>query len=119
MGNELKFLLENLIDNKKFDIILGNNYLEVKIKYGNNKKYEYINEIINEDKNLKLIFALNCSDKSGDEFFDYLHNKKRCLNDNIENINLVTAIIGRKASKASFYLKDIHDFINIFNMKNI
>ena len=119
LGNELKFLLENLIDNKKFDIILGNNYLEVKIKYGNNKKYEYINEIINEDKNLKLIFALNCSDKSGDEFFDYLHNKKRCLNDNIENINLVTAIIGRKASKASFYLKDIHDFINIFNMKNI
>ena len=119
LGNELKFLLENLIDNKKFDIILGKNNLEVKIKYGNNKKFEYINEIINENKNLKLIFALNNSDKNGDEFFEYLHNKKRCLNDNIENINLITAIIGKKSSKASYYFKDIHDFINILNMKDI
>ena len=91
----------------------------MKIKYGNNRKFEYINEIINENKNLKLIFALNNSDKNGDEFFEYLHNKKRCLNDNIENINLITAIIGRKSSKASYYFKDIHDFINILNMKDI
>ena len=117
--NELKFLLDNLIDKKKFDIILGKNFLEVKIKYENNKKYEYINEIINEDKNLKLIFVLNSSDKNGDEFFDYMHNKKRCINGNMENIILITTIIGRKASKACYYLKDIYDFINIFNMKNI
>ena len=118
LGNELKFLIGNLIDYKKFDIILDKNNIEVKIKSGNNIKYEYINEIINEDKNIKVIFALNNSDKSGDEFFDYLYNKKRCINDNIENINLITTIIGRKASRASYYLKDIHDFINIFNIKN-
>ena len=119
LGNELKFLMSKFVDNKKFDIILNSNNLEVKIKHENINKYEYIDEMIKEDKNLKLIFALNNSDKSGDEFFDYLHNKKRCINDNFKNINLITTIIGKKASKANYYLKDIYDFINIFNMKNI
>ena len=118
LENELKFLLENLLDNKKFDIILDKHILEVKIKIGNNLKYEYINDIINKDKNLKVIFVLDNSDKKGEEFFEYLHNKKRSLDSNLENINLITAIIGRRASKASYYLKDVHDFINAFNLKN-
>ena len=62
---------------------------------------------------------LNISSKRGDEFFDYLYNKKRCINENLENINLITAIIGRKSSRAYYYLKDIHDFINAFNLGNI
>ena len=119
LGNELKFLIENFIDNKKYDIIQEKNNLEVKIKNGNNIKYSYINDIINSDKSLKLIFALNDSSKRGDEFFDYLYNKKRCINENLENINLITAIIGRKSSRAYYYLKDIHDFINAFNLGNI
>ena len=119
MGNELKFLIENIIDKKKFDIILEKNNLEVKIKNGNNIKYNYINEIINSDSNLKTIFALSDSSKRGDEFFDYLYNKKRCLNENLEYINLITTIIGRKTSRAYYYLKDIHDFINIFNLNKI
>ena len=119
LGNELKFLISKIVDNKKFDIIFDKNNLEVKIKHENINKYEYIDEIINEDKNLKLIFALNNSDKSGDEFFDYLYNKKRCINENFENINLITTIIGRKSSRAYYYIKDIQDFINIFNIGNI
>ena len=119
LGNELKFLIENIIDKKKFDIILEKNNLEVKIKNGNNIKYNYINEIINSDSNLKTIFALNDSSKRGDEFFDYLYNKKRCLSENLEYINLITTIIGRKTSRAYYYLKDIHDFINIFNLNKI
>ena len=119
LGNELKFLISKIVDNKKFDIIFDKNNLEVKIKHENINKYEYIDEMINNDKNLKLIFALNNSDKSGDEFFDYLYNKKRCINDNFKNINLITTIIGRKTSKAYYYLKDIYDFINIFNIKNM
>ena len=111
--------MSKFVDNKKFDIILNSNNLEVKIKHENINKYEYIDEMINNDKNLKLIFALNNSDKSGDEFFDYLYNKKRCINDNFKNINLITTIIGRKTSKAYYYLKDIYDFINIFNIKNM
>ena len=119
LGNELKFLIENFIDNKKFDIIQEKNNIEVKIKNGNNIKYSYINELINSDKNLKIIFALNDSSKRGDEFFDYLYNKKRCINENFENINLITTIIGRKSSRAYYYIKDIQDFINIFNIGNI
>ena len=119
LGNELKFLIENFIDNKKYDIIQEKNNLEVKIKNGNNIKYSYINDIINSDKSLKLIFALNDSSKRGDEFFDYLYNKKRCLSENLEYINLITTIIGRKTSRAYYYLKDIHDFINIFNLNKI
>ena len=119
LGNELKFLIENFIDNKKFDIIQEKNNIEVKIKNGNNIKYSYINELINSDKNLKIIFALNDSGKRGDEFFDYLYNKKRCINENFENINLITTIIGRKSSRAYYYIKDIQDFINIFNIGNI
>ena len=117
--NELKFLVENFLDKKKFDIILEKNNLEVKIKEANNFKYNYINEIIKSDKNIKFIFALNTIDKKADEFFDFLNNKKRCINDNMENINLITAIIGRKNSKAYYYLKDLNDFINIFDLQKI
>jgi trehalose-6-phosphatase len=119
LGNELKFLVENFLDKKKFDIILEKNNLEVKIKEANNFKYNYINEIIKSDKNIKFIFALNTIDKKADEFFDFLNNKKRCINDNMENINLITAIIGRKNSKAYYYLKDLNDFINIFDLQKI
>jgi hypothetical protein len=37
----------------------------------------------------------------------------------MENINLITAIIGRKNSKAYYYLKDLNDFINIFDLQKI
>ena len=47
--NELKFLVENLIDNKKFDINVNKNELEVRIKYNNSIKYEYINKILNDN----------------------------------------------------------------------
>ena len=119
LGKELKFLIENFIDNKNFYITLEKNYLEVKIKNGNNINYKYIDEILHSYKNLKLIFALNDSNRRGDKLFEYLHNKKRANNDNLENINLITVTIGKQSSKACYYLKDIQDFINIFNSNNI
>ena len=88
----------------------------MKIKNGNN--YKYIDEIIYSNKNIKLIFALNDSNKRGDKFFEYLHNKKRSNNDNLENINLITVTFGRQSCKACYYLKDIQDFINILSINN-
>ena len=118
IGNELKFLVEKFIDDKTFDINLQKNILEIKLKNSNNIKYNYINDIINDDKNLKLIFALNESDKKGDEFFEYLYHNEIFNQNNLDNINLFTAIIGKKPSKAHYYLKDIYDFINLFNTNN-
>ena len=118
IGNELKFLVEKFIDDKTFDINLQKNILEIKLKNSNNIKYNYINDIINDDKNLKLIFALNESDKEGDEFFEYLYHNEIFNQNNLDNINLFTAIIGKKPSKAHYYLKDIYDFINLFNTNN-
>ena len=111
-------MVEKFIDDKTFDINLQKNILEIKLKNSNNIKYNYINDIINDDKNLKLIFALNESDKEGDEFFEYLYHNEIFNQNNLDNINLFTAIIGKKPSKAHYYLKDIYDFINLFNTNN-
>ena len=54
---------------------------------------------------------MNENGKKGDEFFDYLYDIKRLGNDNIKNINLVTVTIGKKPSKACYYLEDIQDLI--------
>ena len=51
----------------------------MKIKNGNNIKYNYINEIINSDRNLKTIFALSDSSKRGDEFLIICIIKKDVL----------------------------------------
>ena len=116
--NELKFLLENFIDNKKYDIIKDDNYLEVKIKINNSMKYKYVNEILNENADIQLVFSLNNGDKSGDEFFNYLYKKEKEINEKNQIIKIITTIIGKKNSKASYYIKDLQDFINLFHMKD-
>jgi trehalose-6-phosphatase len=116
---ELIFLVENYIDKGKYDIIIDNNSLEVKIK--NNSKYHYITEIIqkivNEKKNFNFIFGLNNNDKYGEGFFDYLFNFEKDFKDN--NINLYTAVIGKKTTKANYYFKDISCFIDVFKVFDI
>ena len=120
---ELKFLVENSFDKGKFDIIVDNNNLEVKIK--NNNKYHYILEIvqniINEQKNFNFIFGLNNNDQYGEGFFEYLYGVERHFKENNVNINLFNSVIGKKTTKANYYFKDLNGFIEVFkvfDMKN-
>ena len=118
IGEELKFLVENIIDKTKFDIILDKNNLEVKIK--NQNKYHYIfdiiQKIVNENKNFNLIFGLNNNDKYGEGFFEYLYNMEKDFKKNKRVINVFTSVIGKKTTKAKYYFKDVSDFIDIFKV---
>ena len=121
IGEELKFLVENAIDKTKFDIILDKNNLEVKIK--SNNKYNYIFDIIqklvNEKNNFNFILGLNNNDKNGEEFFDYLYDKERNFKQKDIKMNLITAVIGKKTTRANCYFKDISGFIEVFQTLEI
>ena len=123
LAEELKFLVESIIDKGKFDIILDKNYLEIKVKNNNYNKYHYISEIIqkivNEKKNLNFIFGLNDNDKNGDGFFEHLYEMEREYKRNKINVDLYTAVIGKKTTKANYYFKDISCFIDMFKIFDI
>ena len=121
LGDELKILVENVIDKAKFDIILDKNNLEVKMKDYN--KYQYIfdiiQKIVNENKNFNFIFGLNNNDKYGEGFFEYLYNMEREFKEKKRAMNLFTFVIGKKTTKANFYFKDISNMIEIFKVFEI
>ena len=121
IGEEMKLLIENLIDKTKFDIILDKNNLEVKIK--NQNKYHYIfdiiQKIVNENKNFNFIFGLNGNDKYGEGFFDYLYNIEKDFKKNKRIVNIFTSVIGKKTTKAKYFFKDIADLIDIFKILDI
>ena len=123
LAEELKFLVESIIDKGKFDIILDKNYLEIKVKNNNYNKYHYISEIIqkivNEKKNLNFIFGLNDNDKNGDGFFEHLYEMEREYKRNKIYVDLYTAVIGKKTTKANYYFKDISCFIDMFKIFDI
>ena len=121
VGEELKYLVENSIDKTKFDIDLDKNNLEVKLK--NYNKYHYIfdiiQKIINDKKNFNFIFGLNNNDKYGEGFFEYLYSMERGFKEKNKSINLYTAVIGKKTTKANYYFKDITNLIEIFKIFEI
>jgi trehalose-6-phosphatase len=121
VGEELKFLVENIIDKTKFDINLDKNNLEVTIK--NQNKFQYIFDIIQkivaDNKNFNLIFGLNNNDKYGEGFFEYLYNIEKDFKKNKRVINVFTSVIGKKTTKAKYFFKDITDFIDILKVFDI
>ena len=121
IGQELKFLVENAIDKSKFDIILEKNSLEIKIKNYNKNHYilEIIQKLVNERKNFNFIFGLNNNDKVGEEFFDYLYKMENDFKENNKNLSLFTVVIGKKTTRAKYYIKDITSFIEVFKAIDI
>ena len=121
IGEELKYLVENSIDKTKFDIELDKNNLEVKLKFYN--KYHYIfdiiQKIINDKKNFNFILGLNNNDKYGEGFFEYLYSMERSFKEKNKSLNLYTAVIGKKTTKANFYFKDIVNLIEILKVFEI
>ena len=116
LGEELENLVFNFLEKCKYDIVLNNNSLEVTLK--NDSKYLFtstiIQNIINEGKDLNFIFSLNNNDKRGEEFMTRLINIENQFINASKSINLFTVVIGKKLTKARYYLRDTSEICEVF-----
>jgi trehalose 6-phosphate synthase/phosphatase len=110
--------LDNIINKYNLKIVNGKGFMEI-IALGVNKGYFVgykIKEFIKNKKSLDFILCIG-DDTSDEKMFNYLDTKKEAILKYCKKAKIYSVIVGKKPSKANFYVekpKNVQEIINVF-----
>jgi trehalose 6-phosphate synthase/phosphatase len=113
-SDEIKTHLMSIFSNK-LDIENYNGTLEIKPKDVN--KGAFVAKIIQEEfkkRNIDLIVAFG-DDNTDEEMFSYFNSAEKYFPNFNNKIKVLTATIGKKPSKAKYFISDVNDCIGILD----
>ena len=113
-SDEIKTHLMSIFSNK-LDIENNNGTLEIKPK--NVNKGAFVAKIIQEEfkkRNIDFIIAFG-DDNTDEEMFSYFNSAEKYFPNFNNDIKVITATIGKKPSKAKYFISDVNDCIGILD----
>ncbi len=113
-ADEIKTHLMSIF-NTKLDIENYNGTLEIKPKDVN--KGAFVAKIIKNEfkkRNIDLIVAFG-DDNTDEEMFSYFNSAEKYFPNFNNNIKVITATIGKKPSKAKYFISDVNECIGIID----
>ena len=112
--NQLYFL-----KNIKIKVKKGINHLKIFNKYINKGVFasHIIKDLIIKEKNIEFIWAIGNAE-SDEILFNYLNKIQKELKEKLDNINIYTSVIGKKLTKALYYIENDDELIRILNNIN-
>ena len=113
-ADEIKTHLMSIFSNK---LIFENNNGTLEIKPKNVNKGAFVAKIIQDEfriRNIDFIIAFG-DDNTDEEMFSYFNSAEKYFPNFNNDIKVITATIGKKPSKAKYFISDVNDCIGILD----